>query len=95
MKAAFVEFEGDKAVFKKGDGTSFSLPPSVFSVEDRAYLLNLKNTGNPLTDSVDHSIEFAKGATIVVSVRGEASIVDRANPARNSDYFFGVAVLTS
>ena len=86
MKAAFVEFEGDKAVFKKVDGSSFSLPPSVFSVEDRSYLLNLKNTGNPLTDSGDHSVEFAKGATIVVSVRGEASIVDRTNPARNSDY---------
>ncbi|MBT3638373.1 MAG: SUMF1/EgtB/PvdO family nonheme iron enzyme [Opitutae bacterium] len=86
MKAAFVEFEGGKAVLKKVDGTSFSLPPSVFSVEDRAYLLNLKNTGNPLTDSVDHSVEFAKGATIVVSVRGEASIVDRAKPARNSGY---------
>ena len=30
MKAAFLKFDGEKAVFKKQDGSSFSLSPSVF-----------------------------------------------------------------
>jgi formylglycine-generating enzyme required for sulfatase activity len=86
MRAGFVEFAGEQIVIKKEDGYLFTLPTSIFSVEDRTYLSNLKKVENALTDSVDHLVEFAKGATIIVSVRGEASIIDRSNPARDSNY---------
>ena len=76
MKAAFLKFNGEKAVFKKQDGSSFSLSPSVFSLEDRAFLMSLKTSAEVAASSVTESVDFAIGATIVLSVRGEASVVD-------------------
>ena len=83
MKAAFLKFDGEKAVFKKQDGSSFSLSPSVFSLEDRAILMNLKTSAEVAASSVTESVDFAIGATIVLSVRGEASVVDPPRLSRN------------
>ena len=86
MKAAFLKFDGEKAVFKKQDGSSFSLSPSVFSLEDRAFLMSLKTSAEVAASSVTESVDFAIGATIVLSVRGEASVVGPSAVVPKTDY---------
>ena len=86
MKAAFLKFDGEKAVFKKQDGSSFSLSPSVFSLEDRAFLMSLKTSAEVAASSVTESVDFAIGATIVLSVRGEASVVGPSAVLPKTDY---------
>ena len=86
MKAAFLKFDGEKAVFKKLDGSSFSLSPSVFSLEDRVFLMNLKTSADVAASSVTEPVDFASGATIVLSVRGEASVVGPSAVVPKPDY---------
>ena len=85
-KAAFLKFDGEKAVFKKLDGSSFSLSPSVFSLEDRVFLMNLKTSADVAASSVTEPVDFASGATIVLSVRGEASVVGPSAVVPKPDY---------
>ena len=86
IKAAFVKFDGQKAVFKREDGSTFSLSPSVFSLEDRAFLMNLKTSAEVAASSVTEPVDFAIGATIVLSVRGEASVVGPSAVVPKPDY---------
>ena len=86
MQAAFVEFKGGKAVFKRVDGSVVSLPPSVFCAKDRSFLMNMKK-GDAVSNSlVDDLVDFSQGATIVASVRGEASIVGPSRIVTDSNY---------
>jgi formylglycine-generating enzyme len=86
MQATFVEFSGDKAVFKRVDGSLVSLPPSVFCAKDRSFLMNLDKSDDVSSSSVDDSVEFLQGATIVVSVMGEAFIVGPSRIVPDSNY---------
>ena len=86
MQAAFVEFKGGKAVFKRVDGSVVSLPPSVFCAKDRFFLMNMKKGNAVLNSSVDDLVDFSQGATIVASVRGEASIVGPSRIVTDSNY---------
>jgi len=65
MEASFIKYSGAKIVIKRTDGRVFTVSPSLFSSADQKYLADLKNEG-----------EYFKGATIVVSVKGEVLIDD-------------------
>ena len=65
MEASFIKYSGDKIVIKRKDGRVFTVSPALFSAADQEYLADLKLKS-----------EYFKGATIVVSVKGEVSIDD-------------------
>ena len=73
MEASFVMYLGDKIVIKRTDGREFTVSPALFSAADQEYLANLK-----------HKSEYFKGATIVVSVKGEVSIDDPSKGSGDS-----------
>jgi sulfatase modifying factor 1 len=65
MEASFIKYSGDKIVIKRKDGREFTVSPALFSAADQKYLADLKRES-----------EYFKGATIVVSIKGEVSIDD-------------------
>jgi formylglycine-generating enzyme required for sulfatase activity len=79
MEASFIKYSGDKIVIKRKDGRVFTLLPTIFSAADQEYLANLKKAvESPNKTNAKSSIdnEYFKGATVVVSVKGEVSIDD-------------------
>ena len=79
MEASFIKYSGDKIVIKRKDGRVFTVSPVLFSTRDQKYLADLKKTVEVPNETNGKGVidnEYFKGATIVVSVKGEVSIDD-------------------
>jgi sulfatase modifying factor 1 len=79
MEASFIMYSGDKILIKRADGKSFTLSPALFSAQDQKYLADLKKAveaPNQTNAKGSTDNEYFKGATIVVSIKGEVSIDD-------------------
>ena len=77
MEASFIRYSGDKIVIKRTDGQEFAVPPALFSSADQEYLAELKKTvdlsNKTNAEDIDENESF-KGASIVVSIQGEAMV---------------------
>ena len=79
MEASFIKYSGDMIVIKRKDGREFTVSPALFSAADQEYLADLRKTveiSNQTNGKGVFDNEYFKGATIVVSVKGEVSIDD-------------------
>ena len=77
MEASFVMYLGEKILIKRADGQEFRVSPALFSAADQEYLADLKRES-----------EFFKGATIVVSVKGNV-LVSTLHTGASSKYSDG------
>ena len=77
MEASFVMYLGDKIVIKRTDGREFTVSPALFSAADQEYLADLKKavdvSNQTNAKDIDENESF-KGASIVVSLEGDAMI---------------------
>jgi formylglycine-generating enzyme required for sulfatase activity len=88
MEASFIKYSGDKIVIKRKDGRVFTVSPALFSAADQKYLADLKkavDAPNQTNAKGATDNEYFKGATVVVSVKGEVSIDDPSKAKADSD----------
>ena len=78
MEASFIKYSGDKIVIKRKDGLEFRVLPALFSAVDREYLANLNKTEETASqkDNESSKDEYFKGAVIVLSINGEATLYE-------------------
>ena|GEM_PF-1121292 len=76
IEASFIKFSGNKIVIKMKSGREYEVAPSLFTSGDQKYLSDLKKS--TLEKTFVGKSEYFKGATIVVSARGEVFVEDQS-----------------
>tara|TARA_Y100001933_G_scaffold260022_1_gene311206 strand:- start:575 stop:1438 length:864 start_codon:yes stop_codon:yes gene_type:complete len=76
IEASFIKFSGNKIVIKMKSGREYEVAPSLFTAGDQKYLSDLKKSTPQKT--IAGKNEYFKGATIVVSAKGEVFVDDQS-----------------
>jgi formylglycine-generating enzyme required for sulfatase activity len=76
IEASFIKFSGNNIVIKMKSGRDYEVAPSLFSPSDQKYLSDLKKSTPEKT--IVGKNEYFKGATIVVSAKGEVFVDDQS-----------------